>query len=228
MVKDKQQFDVVGIDFFKFIIQKVNEYENNTENIVTNYIFVAHNQHIFDVPFLFSCIQQYSIPIPFEMFGSMFVLDTLEVARASFKELKFTIPDYFQLSTLYSYITNLPPSAKAHQAEADVTMLLKVLLHDNFWFQQSSFIHKVDNQTGKVSVAGLGRVPKPRIPAPNNDSDTDAIDTNNASDTGDDDTVVEETNIEEYNVGEEVYGWNCNTTFEGIDLTKLFNEEFQC
>jgi DNA polymerase III epsilon subunit-like protein len=54
MVKTKQQFDVVGIDFFKFILQKVSEYENDTENIVTNYVFVAHNGRIFDVPFLFA------------------------------------------------------------------------------------------------------------------------------------------------------------------------------
>jgi DNA polymerase III subunit alpha, Gram-positive type len=92
MVKDKQQFDIVGIDFFKFFVQKVNEYENEAEYIITNYIFVAHNGRIFDVPFLFSCIQRYSIPILFEMLGSMFVLDTLEVSRASVKAWKLTIP----------------------------------------------------------------------------------------------------------------------------------------
>jgi hypothetical protein len=163
------------------------------------------------------------------MIGAMYVLDTLDVARASVKELKLTIPDNYQLSTLYSYVTNLPPSPDAHRAEADVTMLLKVLLHDNFWFQRSAFIHKIDNQTGKVTVAGLGRVSEPRIPAPNDDSDTDV------SDVDDDDTVVEEsptqeeeeTNIEEPVAEEEVYGWHRNKTFEGIDSTKLFNEEFQ-
>jgi DNA polymerase III epsilon subunit-like protein len=224
MVKDKQQFDVVGIDFFKFIVQKVHEYENDTEKIITNYIFVAHNGRIFDVLFLFACIQRYSVPIPFEMLGSMYVLDTLEVSRASVKELKLTIPDNFQLSTLYTYVTNLPPSVNAHRAEADVTMLLKVLLHDNFWFQRASFIHKIDNQTGKVSLAGLGRVSEPRIPAPNDDSDTDASNTN------DDDTVVEEEPTQDDPINEtieEVYGWHRNATFDGIDSTKLFNEEFQ-
>jgi DNA polymerase III epsilon subunit-like protein len=161
MVQDKQQFDVFGIDFFKFIVQQVNEYENDTEHIVTNYIFVAHNGRIFDVPFLFACIQWYNIPIPFEMVGQMYVMDTLEVARASVRELKLTIPDNFQLSTLYTYVSNLPPSDNAHRAEADVNMLIKVLFHDNFWFQRESFIHKLDNQTGKVSVAGLGRVSEP-------------------------------------------------------------------
>jgi DNA polymerase III epsilon subunit-like protein len=63
MVKAKQQFDVVGIDFFKFIVQKVHEYENDKERIVTNYIFVAHNGRIFDVPFLFACIQRYAVTI---------------------------------------------------------------------------------------------------------------------------------------------------------------------
>jgi hypothetical protein len=81
------------------------------------------------------------------MIGQIYVLDTLEVAWASVQELKLTIPDNFQLSTLFTYVTN--------------HMLLKVLLHDNFWFQQESFIHKVDNQTGKVSVAGIGRVSEP-------------------------------------------------------------------
>jgi hypothetical protein len=87
-----------------------------------------------------------------------------------------------------------------------VTMLLKVLLHDDFWFQRASLIHKIDNQTGKVSVAGLGRVSEPRIPAPNDDSDTEA------SNKDDDDTIEEEPSQEETTnetiVQEEVYGWH--------------------
>jgi DNA polymerase III epsilon subunit-like protein len=130
MVKDKQQFDVVGIDFFKFIVQKVHEYENDNDRIVTNYVFVAHNGRIFDVPFLFACIQRYAVPIPFEMLGSMYVLDTLEVARSSVRELKSTIPSNFKLTTLYNYVTNITPLDNAHRAEADVTMLLSVLLYD--------------------------------------------------------------------------------------------------
>jgi Transposase IS4/Exonuclease len=177
MVKEKQQFDVVGIDFFKFIIQMVHEYENDNKRIVTNYIFVAHNGRIFDVPFLFACIQRYAVPIPFEMVGSMYVLDTLEVARSSVRELKLTIPSNFKLTTLYNYVTNIQPLDNAHRAEADVTMLLSVLLYDKFWFQRNTYIHKIDNQTGKVCLAGTGRVSEPRLPPPNDDSETDCTDT---------------------------------------------------
>jgi DNA polymerase III epsilon subunit-like protein len=164
MVKEKQQFDVVGIDFFKFIVQKVHEYENDNKRIVTNYIFVAYNGRIFDVPFLFACIQRYAVPIPFEMVGSMFVLDTLEVARSSVRELKLTIlvPSNFKLTTLYNYATNIQPLDNAHCAEADVTLLLSVLVYDKFWFQLNNYIHKIDNQTGKVCLAGTGRVSEPR------------------------------------------------------------------
>jgi hypothetical protein len=76
------------------------------------------------------------------MLGFMYVLDTLEVARASVRESKLTTPDIFQLSTLDTYLTILPPYAAAQQAEEDITLLLKVLLHNSFWFHQSLFIHK--------------------------------------------------------------------------------------
>jgi Transposase IS4 len=82
-------------------------------------------------------------------------------------------------------------------------------------------------------LAGSGRVSEPRLPPPNDDSDTDCTDT-------DEDTVVEEeesptqtttekeaTTEEEAKEKEEVFGWLRNTTFEGIDTKKLFNDEFQ-
>jgi hypothetical protein len=106
----------------------------------------------------------------------MYILDTLEIARSSVKELKLTIPQNYKLTTLYNYVTNLEPSANAHRAEADVSMLLSVLLYDTFWFHHTNYIHRIDNQTGKVCLAGIGRVSEPRLPPPNDDSDTDASD----------------------------------------------------
>jgi hypothetical protein len=79
-------------------------------------------------------------------------------------------------------------------------------------------------------LAGTGRVSEPRLPPPNDDSDTDCTDT-------DVDTVVDEeetptqtvTNEEakEEAKEEEVFGWQRNITFQGVDTTKLFNDEFQ-
>jgi hypothetical protein len=40
-------------------------------------------------------------------------------------------------------------------------------------------------------------------------------------------TPTQTTTDEEAKEAEEVFGWHCNTTFEGVDTTKLFNDEFQ-
>jgi hypothetical protein len=160
----------------------------------------------------------------------MFILDTLEIAWSSVKELKSNIPQNYKLTTLYNYVTNLEPSDNAHRAEADVTMLLSVLLYDKFWFHRSNYIHKIDNQTGKVCLAGIGRVSVPRLPPPNDDSDTDASDSEEDSVTEEEVAPTQEATTQEEESKqevEEVFGWKRNSTFEGVDSTKLFNKEFQ-
>jgi hypothetical protein len=52
MLRGRPDFNTVGTDFWEFLREKVDEYEQNQEYNVGHIVFVAHCGRLFDIPFL--------------------------------------------------------------------------------------------------------------------------------------------------------------------------------
>ncbi len=234
MVYDQGSFEKVGNDFIWFIQEKAIDIEDEKEYIIERYIFVAHNGHKFDVPFLFWKLQSS------EMFQNSFikeksyVLDMLELAKGCAQQHDLIVPDNYKLSTLYNYVTTLQGIDNAHRAEADVLATVQILLFYRFWQERREYIRKVNTQ-GQVELRRTSQTTEIARPqgSPNDDSDTqeeDGYQTDTEMES-DDEAVNPTTDNNEPDIvignDEHTVGWQRDTPFEGVDTTTLFTQEFQ-
>ena len=131
MVQDSASFADVIEALLKFIDEKIDDYNVNSNKSVPNVILVAHNGSKFDIPFLVSSIrrcQKHNL-LNHRLFQNY--IDTLELAKRVGQKQR-AVPSNFRLNTIYQFITG-NNITNAHRAYGDVQATCVLLKHPIFW-----------------------------------------------------------------------------------------------
>ena len=128
MVASAPCFSTVATEFFDFIQANVEFYQTSTGKKISQVVFVAHNGHAFDIPFLLRSLERNNLRHLWTDSNLLGLpLDTLHVACDVFSDPAAAKPTNNKLATLYQFFTGSELQGN-HWAMEDVKALYIILV----------------------------------------------------------------------------------------------------
>ena len=205
MVKSARRFHDVAIEFFAFIDDKRQMFEEGSGEEATRIVLVAHNGKRFDLLFLMEELKRNNLweLIDDDRYG--YGIDTMILAKAVTRDKNLPLPASYKLSALYEHITGKDMEPSAHRALVDVKATSTILRYPSFWEDRKKhfFFFRVTGSATNETT---------------DDSDLDV----EVDDNSDNDELLEDTSE-----NTTVMGWEKNVDFDGYDAMGKFQEVFE-